>query len=122
MNNSKGMSIAGLVLGIIACVFAWFGYGAIFALVCGIVGIVLSVKGRKAAIQMGEPSGLGTAGMVLSIIGIVLSGIGFACTMCALAAVGVAGNLASTLASELASTASDMASNLASAVSTVSVG
>ena len=83
MNNGKGLSIAGLVLGIVACVLAWFYMINIVALVCAIVGLVCAVKGKNAAKAAGAPTGLGTAGLVLSIIGLVLAGIGFlSCTLC----------------------------------------
>ena len=85
-NNVKGYSVAGLVLGIVSAVIAWWGiYLSIVALVCGIVGIILAIKGKKMAKEAGAPTGLATAGLVLSIIGTVLAGIGFvACGLCAL--------------------------------------
>ena len=82
-NNGKGLSVAGLVLGIVATVLAWFYMVNIAALVCGIVGIVCAVKGKAAAKMVGAPTGVGTAGLVLAIIGTVLAGIGFlSCTLC----------------------------------------
>ena len=89
-NPGKGMSVAGLVLGIVSIVLAWFYMVNIAALVCGIVGIILAVKGKKAAVAAGAPTGLGTAGLVLSIIGTVIAGIGFfTCTVCVCAAADV---------------------------------
>ena len=90
-NNGKGYSITGLVLGIVSAVIAWWGiYLSIVALVCGIVGIILAVKGKKMAKEAGAPTGLATAGLVLSIIGTVLAGIGFiSCGLCVLCAKGV---------------------------------
>lgn len=83
MNNGKGYSIAGLVLGIISSVLAWFYIINIISLVCGIVGIILAVKGKKLAVEASAPTGLGIAGLVLSIIGTCLAGIGFfSCTLC----------------------------------------
>ena len=81
-NSSKGLSIAGLVLGIVACAIPWWGLVcAIIGLVCGIVGLILSIKARKS-----NPTGLATAGLILGIIGIVLSIIGLiACGICAAA-------------------------------------
>lgn len=82
-NSGKGLSIAALVLGIVATVFAWFYMINIVALVCGIIGIVCAGVGRSKALAAGSPSGLGTAGLVLSIIGTVLAGVGFiSCTVC----------------------------------------
>lgn len=93
----KALSIVGLVLGILAIVFFWLPiYNTIF-LACGIVGIVLSAMGRKKAKAAGASTGLATAGLVLSIIGTCLCGIGFfTCTLCAgaLAASGGAGEAA----------------------------
>lgn len=85
--SGNGLSIAGLVLGIVAIVFAWFYMINLVALVCGIVGVICAVMGRNRSIAAGMPSGLGTAGLVLSIIGTVLAGIGFfSCTLCVLCA------------------------------------
>ena len=91
-NTGKGVSITGLVLGVVSAVLAWFYMVNIAALVCGIIGIVCAAKGKKAAKMVGAPTGLGTAGLVLSIIGTVLAGIGFfSCTLCVLCAAGTAG-------------------------------
>lgn len=74
--NFDGLAIAGLVLGIISVVFIfifpWIG------LITGIVGIILSVKGRASV----NKKGMATAGLVLSIIGTSLSGIFIACALC----------------------------------------
>ena len=84
------MAIAGLLLGILALLGAILGwiiplYGAfvwLAAIVFGIVGIVLSAKGKKATC-----SGAATAGMVLAIIGLVLSAVFFfACGLCSICA------------------------------------
>lgn len=90
-NNSKGLSIAGLVLGIVAIFLSFFYMVNILGLILAIVGLVCAVKGSKAAKAAGEPTGLATAGLVLSIIGLVFAGIGVltctvcvACTACAL--------------------------------------
>ena len=66
-NNSKGLSVAGLVLGICALVIGLFINGWV-GLICGIVGIVLSAMGRNKAKMIGAPTGMATAGLVCSII------------------------------------------------------
>ncbi len=92
------MAIAGLLLGIVALLGAILGwvlpFGAFIwlgAIVLGIVGIVLSAKGKKAT-----GSGAATAGMVLAIIGLVLSAVFFfacgLCQICALCALDAAGD------------------------------
>lgn len=86
--NGKALAVTGLVLGVLALFFslilAWiFPIMNIPALICAIVGIVLSVMGNKQARAAGLPTGLGTAGMILSIIGTVVAAIGFfSCTLC----------------------------------------
>ena len=84
--QSNSLAIVGLVLGIISIVFPWIPYLTYVALPAGIVGIVLSAKGRK----IGNGKGMATAGLVLSIIGVVLSGIVVLCAVCALGAIGCA--------------------------------
>lgn len=76
------MAIGSLVLGIISVVLGLLipGYGFIGG-ICGIVGIILAVLGKK---QNPEKKGLCTAGLVLSIIGTALSIIlWIACMACA---------------------------------------
>ena len=67
-NNGKGLAVAGLVLGICSVVVGLIINGWV-GLICGIIGIVLSVMGRNKAKAAGAPTGMGTAGLVLSIIG-----------------------------------------------------
>ena len=72
------MAIAGLVCGIVSVVFAWVYPVSFVAWAVGVVGIVLSLKAKKEA-----PSGMATAGLVLSIIGTALGVIGFfVCGVC----------------------------------------
>ena len=79
------MAIAGLVLGILSLVGGSIpGANAFPMWLFGIVGIVLSVIARK-----NEQSGIATAGLVLSIIGTILSFVAF--LACAVCAAGIAG-------------------------------
>lgn len=82
--GKKGFAIAAMVLGIIACVFAWFGLvSGIISLIIAVVGLVLAIQARKSYAAIGQKNGMATAGLVLSIIGIVLSCIGIiACGVC----------------------------------------
>ncbi len=81
--TGKGLSAAGLVLGILSAVFAWFYMVNIVALICGVIGIICAAMGKKQAKAAELPTGLGTAGLVLSVIGTCLAGIGFfSCTLC----------------------------------------
>ena len=64
-------AIAALVLGIVSIVTTCC-YG-IVGLICGIVGLVLSLNAKKE----GNTESINTAGMILSIIGIVIGAIFF---------------------------------------------
>ena len=89
MKTGKGYSIAALVLGIVATVLAWFYMINIAALACSILGVIFAAKGKKLAVAASAPTGIATAGLVLSIIGTILAGIGFfSCTVCVLCAAG----------------------------------
>jgi hypothetical protein len=65
MAQSNGLGVAGLVLGIASIVLCWVPF---LGLASGIVGLVCSVKQRKAF-----PNGIATGGLVTSIIGTVFS-------------------------------------------------
>ena len=87
--TKNNYAIAGLVLGILSIVLCWVPTISILALPCGIVGIILSVKGRKIEVK----KSMATAGMVLSIIGLSIWAIVIVCALCAgsLAIAGIAG-------------------------------
>ena len=79
------MPVAGLVLGIVSSVGAWIPGVNFVAWIAGIVGIILSVKGKKQLEAAGQPTGIATAGLILSIVGTALAVIGLICTICVLA-------------------------------------
>jgi len=86
------MAVASLVLGIISLIFALIIPGFQFlAPIVGIIGIILGIIARKNLKAANQPSGMATAGMVMSIIGTVLGVIMYLlCVACVggLAAVG----------------------------------
>lgn len=73
-NAGRGLGIAGLVLGIIAAIIAFIPCLGTFAIIPGIIGIVLSaismVQANKAAVS----KGLATAGLICSIVGCCIAG------------------------------------------------
>ena len=72
----KGMSIAGMVLGIVGLVFTFFGLGLFIGIPASIVGLVLSIIGRNKAMMVGAPMGMATAGFITSIVALGISVIG----------------------------------------------
>lgn len=87
--QGNGKAIASLVLGIVAVVCVFFGYGALLGIVLGIIGLILGINAKKES-----PSGMATAGVALSIIAIAICAIGFiACVAC----VGILGSIGSSL-------------------------
>jgi hypothetical protein len=74
--------IAGLVLGIGSILF---GVVPVFGLAAGIVGLVLSVKGRARSLDNRAYYSMGTAGEVTSIIGLVWGGLATFVSLFALA-------------------------------------
>lgn len=92
MEEKNNFAVVGLVLGIVCLVLTILPLRIVswLALPAGIVGIVLSVKGRKIQTK----KGMATAGMVLSIIGLALWALVVLCVACAGAAIlGTAGTL-----------------------------
>ena len=84
----KGLAITGFVLGIVSVVLCWFGVFSFLALPLAIVGLVLSIVGGKKLKANNMPTGLATAGLVIGIISVVLTGIVFvSCGLCIILAV-----------------------------------
>lgn len=73
------MAVASLVLGIISIVFSFFGGVNLLGGILGIIGIILGALSRKDEAK----KGMGTAGLVCSIIGTILCLIFYiACVAC----------------------------------------
>ena len=96
----KNKAIAALICGILAVISVFTGVGALIGLVLGIVGIILSIKVKKELEAMGETvdadpalkdiKGMATAGLICSIIGTAVAGIGFICVACIAGTIGIA--------------------------------
>ncbi len=77
------MAVASLVLGIISLVFLFFGPLAWIGGIVGVIGIILGAIARKKLKAENQATGTATAGMVMSIIGTVLTAIiTIACIAC----------------------------------------
>lgn len=74
----KGKATASMILGIVTLVCIFFGYGALLGIITGIIGLILGIQSKKQA-----PSGMATAGIVMSAIGLGLCLLAFvACVLC----------------------------------------
>lgn len=63
--NGKGLAIASMVLGIVACVFCWSWY---IVIPTGVVGLILGLVYKKK----GGQSGMAKAGIICSIVALSL--------------------------------------------------
>lgn len=84
----KGLTVAGFVSALVGLVLSFFGgLASIVALPVSITGLVLAVMGGKKYKAIGEKNGLATAGLVIGIIAVCISGIFFfTCGICVLVA------------------------------------
>jgi hypothetical protein len=64
-----GLGVAGLILGILSIPFGIIGCTSLFALIMGILGIILSATGYSQARQAGAQTGLILAALIISILG-----------------------------------------------------
>jgi hypothetical protein len=88
------MAVAGLILGILSLIGGSIPVANAFPMwLFGILGIILSNIARSKAKKAGQPTGIATAGLVLSIIGTVYAFIFF--LVCAVCAAGIAASLGS---------------------------
>lgn len=84
MEQYSGKATASLVFGIVSVVTFWLGWFAVISIVCGILGIIFATQVKKAGqIEGFTPNGMTTAGLVLSIIGVILGSSFFIfCVVC----------------------------------------
>ena len=67
--GNPGIAVAGFVCALIGLLVSWVGW----TIVLCVIGLVLSIMGRRQAIERGAPTGLATAGIVMGIIGTVIA-------------------------------------------------
>lgn len=67
--GNPGIAVAGFVCALVGLLVSWVGW----TIVLCVVGLVLSIMGRRQAVERGAPTGLATAGIVLGIIGTVIA-------------------------------------------------
>ena len=69
-NPGRGLGIAGMVLGIVALALFCIWYVAI---PCAIVGLILSIIGKNKSKAANAPTGMASAGIILSIIALIIA-------------------------------------------------
>ena len=72
-NKTNGLSIGGMVVGIIAIILAIIPCTMIFGGVLGLVGLILSIIGYRSAKDSGGPTTMGMAGIILSALAIIVA-------------------------------------------------
>ena len=77
-------ALFGLILGLAGLVMSFFtGWAAVIALPLTIIALVLTVSGRKALVAAKQPTGIATIGITIGIIALVFSTISFfTCGLC----------------------------------------
>lgn len=71
--GKNGIALAGMILGIISVATCWIWCFPWTATICGIMGLILSVLGKKKALETGVGAGQAKAGLICSIIGLAIS-------------------------------------------------
>jgi hypothetical protein len=61
--------VAGFVCALVGLLVSWVGWTVVLC----VIGLVLSIMGRRQANERGAPTGLATAGIVMGIIGTVIA-------------------------------------------------
>ena len=77
-------ALFGLLLGLAGLILSFFtGWAAVIALPLTIIGLVLSVSGRKALVAAKQSTGVATIGITIGIIALVFSTVSFfTCGLC----------------------------------------
>ena len=73
-NAGKGLGIAGLILGILAAIISFIPCLGTWAVVPGVLAIILSAISLSQANKAGASKGLAIAGLVCGIVGSAIAG------------------------------------------------
>ena len=84
------MGIAGLILGILGAILSFIPFGGYVGWLLCLIGIVLSAMGMSKAKKTNQPAGTAVAGLIISIIGFVLSLGNLLCLIACAGAMGAA--------------------------------
>jgi len=71
--KTNGLSIGGMIVGIISLLISFIPCIGMLGGVLGLVGLILSLIGYKSAKDSGEPTTMGIIGMVVSVLAILVA-------------------------------------------------
>lgn len=74
-NNGKGLGIAGMILGILAIILSFIPCFGWWAIVLAVVGVILSAVSMTQAKKANAPKGMAIAGLICSILAIIIGSI-----------------------------------------------
>lgn len=74
VNAGKTLGIAGMILGIITVIVSFIPCLGMYALIPGVVGLIVSIISINQANKAGAPKGMAVAGLICSIIGCAIAG------------------------------------------------
>ncbi|MDP1802383.1 MAG: DUF4190 domain-containing protein [Bacteroidota bacterium] len=74
-NNGKGLGIAGMILGILAIIVSFVPCFGWWAIVLAVVGVILSAISMSQAKKANAPKGMAIAGLICSILAIIIGSI-----------------------------------------------
>lgn len=74
-NNGKGLGIAGMILGILAIILSFIPCFGVWAIVLAVVGVILSAVSLSQAKKANAPKGMAIAGLICSILAIIIGSI-----------------------------------------------
>jgi large-conductance mechanosensitive channel len=74
-NNGKGLGIAGMILGILAIILSFVPCFGFWAIILAVVGVILSAISLSQAKKAGASKGMAIAGLICSILAIIIGSI-----------------------------------------------
>ncbi|RLD79653.1 MAG: hypothetical protein DRJ10_08530 [Bacteroidetes bacterium] len=74
-NPSQGLGIAGIIVGIFSIFFAVIPCTIFLGIILGVIGLILTIIGLNQAKKINAQKGLLIAGLITSILGILISGL-----------------------------------------------
>ncbi len=74
-NPSQGLGIAGIILGILSIFFAIIPCTMFLGVVLAVIGLILTIVGLNQATKLNAQKGLLIAGLITSILGILIAGL-----------------------------------------------